>query len=84
MSAEHDKVAFWADQEGRKLPLSNREPQLEKGYDVEAAIQGKDPLKGTPGTLMERAQGALKAADKAAGPPSTNHPERFHEAPAEE
>lgn len=80
MDAENEKVAFWADQVGRKLNLSNREAQLERGYDVEAAMRGENPMHAITGgdSLLSRAQGAMKAADKAAGPISTNNPERFH------
>lgn len=84
MDAENEKVGFWADQAGRKLNLSNREAQLEGGYDVEAAMRGEDPMHAVAGgdSLLSRAQGAMQAADRASGAIRTNHPERFH--PAQE
>lgn len=89
MSAEHEQVGLWADQTGRKVDLSNRGAQLESGYDVEAVLRGENPVGGGPADgLMARAQSAMArataAAEGNAGPPSTNHPERFHEAPEEE
>lgn len=84
MDAGSEQVGFWADQEGRKLNLANREAQLPSGYNVEAALQGRDPMAAVaPGdTILSRAQGAMAAAGKAAGPPRTNNPERFHQAEA--
>lgn len=84
MDAESEQVGFWADQEGRKLNLANREAQLPSGYDVEAALQGRDPMAAVaPGdTILSRAQGAMAAANKAAGTIRTNNPERFHQAEA--
>lgn len=80
MDAAADQVALWADQEGRKLDLANREAQLPSDYDVEAVMQGKDPMGGTPGALMDRATAAMQAASRASEGSriTTNHPERFH------
>lgn len=80
MDAGSDHVGFWADQEGRKLNLSNREAQLERGYDVEAAMRGEDPMHAVAGgdSLLSRAQGAMRASERASGNVTTNHPERFH------
>ena len=80
MDAENERVGFWSDQEGRKLNLSNREAQLEKGYDVEAALRGEDPMHAVGGgdSLLARAQGAMAASNKAAGAIRTNHPGQFH------
>lgn len=80
MDAENERVGFWADQVGRKLNLSNRDAQLEKGYDVEAALRGENPLPNAASgdSILSRAQAAIGAADKAAGAIRTNSPEHFH------
>lgn len=80
MDAENERVGFWADQVGRKLNLANRDAQLEKGYDVEAALRGENPLVNVASgdSILSRAQAAIGAADKAAGAIRTNSPERFH------
>lgn len=89
MNAENESVAFWADQMGRTQNLSNRPAQLDSGYDVEKALQGKDPLSGVPDTLMDRAYSAMAAArggDRSltSGKVTSNHPEQFHEGAEQE
>lgn len=83
MNAENERVAFWADQTGRKLNMSNRPAQLEGEYDVEKAMRGEDPLGGKADGLMGRAHSAMAAAhrgaeDSPSGKVTSNHPEQFH------